>query len=111
MLTESAVKSSPLAERIEEQNELIDQLKQQIREQTEKKKKLEKQHRAIDKLIKAAANLEVDWSDETIDYIWQSLASVLPKKQTNSNFSDISLIARCPFLKDKYPITRTIPVS
>ena len=90
MLTETITKSSPLAERIAAQNELIDQLKQQIKEQQEKKKELLKQQRAIDKLIKAAANLEVDWSEETVDYIWESLASVLPKKEERTIVIDRS---------------------
>ena len=80
MLTQTTVKNSPLTEKIEKQNSLIEQLKQQIREQTEKKKKLEKQQKAIDKLVKAAATLELAEDAKTINYLWESLAAVLPPK-------------------------------
>ena len=82
MLTETSIKNqSPLAERIATQNDIIEKLKQQIKEQTEKKRQLERQQRQIDKLVKAAASLELAEDGEIINYLWESLAAVLPPKQ------------------------------
>ena len=82
MITETTVKNqSPLAERIAAQNEIIEKLKQQIKEQREKKRQLERQQRQIDKVVKAAANLELAEDAETINYLWESLTAVLPPKQ------------------------------
>ena len=81
MITQTITKStSPLAVRIAAQNEIIFQLKQQIEEQREKKRQLERQQRQIDKLVKAAATLELAEDAETINYLWESLAAVLPPK-------------------------------
>ena len=81
MITQTITKStSPLAVRIAAQNEIISQLKQQIEEQREKKRQLERKQRQIDKLVKAAATLELAEDAETINYLWESLAAVLPPK-------------------------------
>ena len=81
MITQTITKStSPLAERIAAQNEIIFKLKQQIEEQREKKRQLERKQRQIDKLVKAAATLELAEDKETINYLWESLAAVLPPK-------------------------------
>ena len=81
MITQTIVQNkSPLAVRIAAQNEIISQLKQQIEEQREKKRQLERKQRQIDKLVKAAATLELAEDKETINYLWESLAAVLPPK-------------------------------
>ena len=85
MLTQTITKStSPLAERIATQNDIIEKLKQQIKEQREKKRQLERQQRQIDKLVKATASLELAEDGEIINYLWESLAAVLPPKQDRS---------------------------
>ena len=81
MLTETPIKNqSPIAVKIAAQNEIIEKLKQQIEEQREKKRQLERKQRQIDKLVKAAATLELAEDEETINYLWESLAAVLPPK-------------------------------
>ena len=89
MITETITKStSPIAESISKYESLISQLKAQIKEQQEKKRALEKQQRQIEKLIKTAASLEIDWNNETIDYVWQSLTAVLPQQPPQQKRSE-----------------------
>ena len=81
MITQTIVQNkSPIAVKIAAQNEIIEKLKQQIEEQREKKRQLERKQRQIDKLVKAAATLELAEDAETINYLWESLAAVLPPK-------------------------------
>ena len=81
MITQTIVQNkSPIAVKIAAQNEIIEKLKQQIEEQREKKRQLERKQRQIDKLVKAAATLELAEDKETINYLWESLAAVLPPK-------------------------------
>ena len=92
MITQTITKStSPLAERIAAQNEIIFKLKQQIEEQREKKRQLERKQRQIDKLVKAAATLELAEDEETINYLWESLAAVLPLRSKSEVEEEVEI--------------------